>query len=497
MEMWLPFARARLAVVLLGPRLAGAMVERTRAETFVVEADDPAAALRAELDARGLAPRTVALGLARASVTVKPIELPPVGGALSDMVRFELERHLPFPADDAPFAFLPLPAAGEGEPGAAGATRVLIAATDRRVLDTALRLAQDARLRPVSVTVAAHDLLALVRAPRGQRVVWAHVTGDTADLLLVEGGRLVLSRSVPFADDRELSDEIARSLGPARWRGCDAVWVSGDLTAPATALGRLGAPVTAPPWTERARRWLDGAEPEPRGARTLALAVAAGRGLRPLDLIPAPLRPRHLTRPQMATAAMLAVTVGLALAALLVPGLRDGRRLAALDRELARIEPDVRAVRAVLGDLERQRRLLATVDQIETTALRPLPVLRDLTDILPADAWLTTLALDPKGVELVGQAAAASTLIPLLENSPRFERVEFASPVTRGRDREQFRIRAVWEAGPAAAAPLPRPGAAPRVAPPRGAAAGEENGRPAAPAARRTAPPRPGGAPGP
>src|SRR3989304_2780875 len=102
MEMWLPFARARLAVVLLGPRLAGAMVERTRAETFVVEADDPAAALRAELDARGLAPRTVALGLARASVTVKPIELPPVGGALSDMVRFELERDLPLPAAHAP-----------------------------------------------------------------------------------------------------------------------------------------------------------------------------------------------------------------------------------------------------------------------------------------------------------------------------------------------------------------------------------------------------------
>src|SRR3989304_4796296 len=97
MEMWLPFARARLAVVLLGPRLPGAGGGRPRAETFVVEADDPAAALRAELDARGLAPRTVALGLARASVTVKPIELPPGGGALSDMGRVALERHLPFP----------------------------------------------------------------------------------------------------------------------------------------------------------------------------------------------------------------------------------------------------------------------------------------------------------------------------------------------------------------------------------------------------------------
>src|SRR5439155_45970 len=79
-------------------------------------------------------------------------------------------------------------------------------------------------------------------------------------------------------------------------------------------------------------------------------------------------------------------------------------------------------------------------------------VLRELTEILPSDAWVTYLALDAKGVELTGQAGAASNLIPLLENSPRLERVEFASPVTRGRDREQFRIRAAGEA-PAPPAP--------------------------------------------
>ena len=192
--------------------------------------------------------------------------------------------------------------------------------------------------------------------------------------------------------------------------------------------------------------------------------MASGRGIRPLDLIPAAMKPRRLTRPQQLTAAALAVTVLLALAALLVPGLRDGRRLAGLNAEIARMEPEVRRVRAVLGALERRRQLLATIDGLAAGAIRPLPVLRELTEILPNDAWLTTLALDAKGVELVGQAAAASTLISLLENSPRLERVEFASPVTRGRDREQFRIRAAWEAAPAPRAapppaPRPRPGA--------------------------------------
>jgi Tfp pilus assembly protein PilN len=111
--------------------------------------------------------------------------------------------------------------------------------------------------------------------------------------------------------------------------------------------------------------------------------------------------------------------------------------------------------------------------------MRPLPVLRDLTELLPNDAWLTTVSLDGKGIELTGAASAASTLIPLLENSPRFERVEFSSPVTRGRDnKEQFRIRAAWEAATPA---VPSPGA-------------PTSGAQAPTAARPAAPRPPGGA---
>src|SRR6059036_1784068 len=164
----------RLAVVLLGDRISGAVVQQNRVDTFVIDSETPAAALRAELDARGLAPRSVSVGLARTVVAVKPIDLPPVVGKLREMVRFELDRHLPFPADDAPFDFLPLPPDGEVGQPKSEAKRVLIAAADRRVVDTALRLAEEAKLRPVSITVAAHDLLALVKTARRQHVAWLH-----------------------------------------------------------------------------------------------------------------------------------------------------------------------------------------------------------------------------------------------------------------------------------------------------------------------------------
>jgi Tfp pilus assembly protein PilN len=458
----------------MGDRLLVAAIRRGRVETFAVEAEQPAQALRAELDQRQLGLRTVAIGLPRAAVTVKPIELPEVEGDVRQMVRFELDRHLPFPSEDAPFDVLPLPA----EDQAPGARQVLVAAADRRVVDGAIRIADDARLRPVSVTVAAHNLLALVAPRRGERAVWIHHVGRNAELLLLRGRQLVLSRSVEGLDAAGLAQEIRRSLGVARWRGCDAVWVSGDAGDPAgataTPLGTLGAPVTAPPYTPRGRRLLDGGDGPPDGATQLAIAVAAAGGVRPLDLVPDGLRPRRVTRAQLLTAAMVAATVLLAITALLVPGWRQARQLAALDARIQLLEPEVRTVEELVRDLERKKGLLATLHALEAESLRPLPVVRDLTELVPADAWLTMLTLDGKGIELTGQAAAASALIPLLENSPRFQRVEFASPVTRGRDREQFRIRAAWEPGGMTAAIVASPGgrapgAAPSALPPAAA----------------------------
>jgi Tfp pilus assembly protein PilN len=474
--------RQRLALVLLGDRLVAASVQGTRLETFPIDSEQPATTLRAELDQRRLAVRVVALGLPRAAVTVKPIELPEVDGELRDMVQFELERHVPFPSDDASFDFAALPSEADGSPTGTAARRVLLVAADRRVVDGALRLAEEARLRPSSLTVAAHDLQALVPSrPRGH-IVWMHRTGDTTALVFLADGQIVLSRSVPYAEDEVIAAEIERSLAVTRWRGVDAVWASGDGEVPdspaASARTLLGAPVTAPPYTPRARAFLGQISSAPAGAAQLAVAVAvAARRARPLELLPLRLRPRRLTRPQLMALGALAAAVVLGITALLLPGYRENRRLTAINKKIAALDGEVRTVEQTLQELERKRRLLTTIQSLDSTAVRPLPVLRELTDLLPNDAWLTTISLDPKGVELTGQAAAASALIPLLENSPRLERAEFASPVTRGRDKEQFRIRASWELPPTAPAVKrappregqrpPPPGIAPGLVPPR------------------------------
>lgn len=458
----------RLAVVPLGPRLAVAALRGTRMETFTIEAENPGAALRAEIDARNLGARSVALGLWRGTVTVKPVDLPAVAGEVRDMVQFELERHLPFPVEDAPFDFIPLPSARAEDPTAG--QRVLVAAADRRIVDAVLRVAEEARLRPTSVTVAAHDLVSLVQLPRRRRIVWVHRSALGIDLLFFAGPLLTLSRNLPDSDEAAVAEEIERSLSLARFRRCDAVWLSGDGDEPMLVdpgpLGGLGAPVTAPPWTPRAKAWIGELQEDSRGVFQLAMGVAAARRARPLDLLPAPLKPRRLTRAQALTGAVAAATVLLVVAAVLAPGYRASRHLARITAEMARLDPEVRAVDALQRELETRRQMLTIVDEVQAQALKPLPVLRELTELLPNEAWLTMVSLDGKGVELTGQAAAAAALIPLLENSARLERVEFSSPVTRGRDREQFRIRAGWEGvtppAPSGTGPAGRATAGPR-----------------------------------
>ena len=102
----------------------------------------------------------------------------------------------------------------------------------------------------------------------------------------------------------------------------------------------------------------------------------------------------------------------------------------------------------MLADVAQKKRVLAALRTVQDGRILALPFMRDLTNLVPQDGWLQALSMDRQGVEITGQANAASQLIPLLEASPWLERVEFTSPVTKGQDKEQFRIRAAWEPGP-------------------------------------------------
>jgi Tfp pilus assembly protein PilN len=430
--------------------------------------EDVGAALRAKLREMRVRGRRVHVGLPRRRAVVKVIELPAVAGAdLRRMVGFELERHLPFPANEALYDFQLL----EQAPGRP--VRVLLVAIERRVFDRVGQLLREAGLVPRLVDISIHGV-ALLAAPStgsagGARVV-AGLAEAEAEVTIIRGGRLLGSRSFPLPPEpkdrtRVMADEIRRTLSPLRTE---------DRQAVTEVVVTGGGPGPGVDWTDLPVRTdvalpagLQVAVDDPSLLPALAMALRRpGRGPLRTSLVPDEVRPRPFPWPLAATAALAGITVLLALAIPALTLMRNERQLAALTHRLADLAPRVREVEQLAAGVERARREVETLRSFEGQHIRVLPILRELTEVLPQDVWLTNLSVDRKGVELAGFANAASQLIPLLEGSPTFDRVEFTSPVTKGRDREQFRLKTGLEAAPgSAAAPAP-PAAAPTPPPP-------------------------------
>ena len=438
----------RIGVFLRDGRLTVvALTRRDRLVHVVVEAaEDPAATLAGELRARWLGRGRLRVGLDRRLAVVKGIELPrAAGGDLARMVGFDLERHVPFPPEQTRFDWVALPDQAE-EP-----RRVLVVAAEVRTVERALALVAGAKRRPAALTVACHALPALLpRALPPRHAVWAHLHDGVADLLLLAGRTLLTSRQAAAVDPTELAREIRRSLAVVRWSAADDVWVSGlsgdDATAWRDALtSALGVPATTPPFSAAARPLVARLPADDQGAGLLALAVAAETRSPALNLLPAAARPWVPSRGQLVTAAMVAAIAVLGLSLGLVHVVRTERYLARVGAEIRRLEPEAKAVDGLAEELTRKRRVLAALAAVEEGRVPALPVLRELTETLPAGTWLQALAMDRRGVELTGQADGASALIPLLEASSRLERAELTSPVTKTQNKEQFRIRAAWE----------------------------------------------------
>jgi general secretion pathway protein L len=471
----------RAGIYLGDDRLTVAVAARRGGvQCFTVELDDlPGAHLKTELDARQLRPKRIRLGLARPLVTVKALELPRAeGGQLAEMVAFELERHVPFPPEDMRFDWTTLTGTAKGP------VRILVVAAERRTVDGALRLLEEPRIKPAALTVACHDLPALLaRRSKVRAAVWAHRAGGSIDLVCLGQGRIQLSRTVPAGDGEALAADVAATLSLLGWTECDAIWASGDgadelLASP--ALEQLAASVTAPPWNPAVEAMLPGLPADDQGRATLALAVALGSQRPPLNLLSVELRPRTFSSGQLVTAGMVAMTVALGAGLVLGQGYKQQRYATQLSDALRKLDPDVKAVERLSAELAQKRRLLETVQSIEKADVRPLPIMRELTERLPQDAWLRTLSMDKQGLEITGQAAAANQLIPLLENSPSLARVEFTAPVTKAGDKEQFRIKAAWKSAPPPEAPQPTPatGAKPPASPGRpGTRPGAAQGR--------------------
>jgi len=114
-----------------------------------------------------------------------------------------------------------------------------------------------------------------------------------------------------------------------------------------------------------------------------------------------------------------------------LPLQREGKRLEEINRQISIRKDEVRKVEALKKEVEALSDEVASVDRFKESSPMTLGLLKELTTILPKTVWLTRTRITDTTVDVEGYANSASEILPKLEQSPYFRKVEFASPTIR------------------------------------------------------------------
>jgi general secretion pathway protein L len=132
-------------------------------------------------------------------------------------------------------------------------------------------------------------------------------------------------------------------------------------------------------------------------------------------------------------------------------GIYSGYRntLDALRSEVKKRKPEIETIEKVQKQRGELAKEISEFQKITSGEVSKIEILKELTQILPSSVWVWNVKYSGGEIELSGFADSASELIPLLDKSPLFEKVEFLAPVTKERDRrasgekerERFKIK--------------------------------------------------------
>ncbi len=365
---------------------------------------------------------------------------------LGQVLEYEMDHLVPFPRDQVYFDYSARPL-GEDR------LEVLLMCLPRERVRAVLEALDDAFVRPRGIVLASTaiaDYLAFCRGASDAPIGLLLGGGDGVEFALLSAGRLVASQMMPVgrvSGPADLSRSLARQMADGavapedvqlyRWQlspnGSGATLPEmgeGDLLA--MAAGRL----------EASADFFESREPALLPAVGAALD-AVREGTIPLNLLPAEDRRGYDEGLSLATIVLVALTTVL----LLVWGgsalIKEELLRRQVRGEIATVAPQVRDVKALqneVTELKKQVEILTAGQERRVTVL-----MKELSDVIPGDAYLTTFNLRNDRLTLDGFARSASDLISALEKSKHFRNVSFTSPTTRTGDKERFSLVAEVE----------------------------------------------------
>lgn len=416
--------------------------------------------------ARVRSERTV-VGIPRKLAVLRFIEIPSLDKAnITQLLEYEIEKHLPFSQEDVYYDFEVMEKADEN------IYRVLITAVKKDLIDYLKDLFERVPLKPKIFDLSTFGIINALRFGNGfsdNKIDTLIFMGQRdIELGMLQGGVLKYSRILSNGDSfvEVLSREIDIALSNIDTKGRDRKIENLILSGP----GSL-----KPGLIELVREKISpNAKIEDIAGKIImrhmerhdfySLIPATGLALRGLgeaetkiNFLPHKKEVGINRKDLYPTIITLGTAILLGLSILASYVIKEGV-------EIKRVEKKIESLRSHADTVEKIRKEIKGIEErkgllvkFKKEDLSKLDTLSELTRVIPDDAWLLSLDYsetseqkemkDTNGktrreIIISGFANAASKLIPLLENSPVFENVEFAGPITSDAEgKERFRIK--------------------------------------------------------
>jgi Tfp pilus assembly protein PilN len=136
-------------------------------------------------------------------------------------------------------------------------------------------------------------------------------------------------------------------------------------------------------------------------------------------------------QPKVLTIFLILLLLAMWILYLISPLRIEEKRLQEIDRQISLRKEEVGKIEALKKEIESLSLNIATINNFKHNRVLALNILRELTTLLPKNAWLTRTRVTDKTVEIEGYSASATGLLPKLEASTYFKKAEFASPTFR------------------------------------------------------------------
>lgn len=401
-------------------------------------------------------PAFVTVGLPRRVVTMRSVSMPAVSEEeLKGILDYEVERHIPFPPEEALYDFQVL------ERDAEKAT-VLLAASRKEEVGRHLAILEKAGIKPTALgvsTLASFNAL-LYNQGRGVEPLRALIDlrDGEIELGVAREGTLRTCRylSLGLAAPVDLVvPEISALFAPLEANGgrhAGRISISGPGAGRGDLLHHLAERTGLAVEFLYPFRRIKASGVDPQVAHSLGAAVGlALNGLvtLPLDI---DLLPKELALPSRdpslaMTFRLVTLIVALGLAFLVNGAIRERRALTDLTAKLSHVQSEAVKVEQLKGEVASLANQIATLETIDREEIRKLDVLRELFQILPKSVTLTLFSVEKWEARIGGIiTSSASDLISILEQSPLFENAQFTSPLAQQEEGgQEFQIKAILE----------------------------------------------------